>query len=321
MNLLKVKTCKRIASYLWYRKKLNKAQKKKIRSIKKKRVSAQLLSKISEHAHQLEQKRKVLSIYGKISIESLKKYKSEALAFVGQKNLKKDPLAKAISVATNDNFLKLLEMRLDSTIFKGGLSPTIKKARQLISHRHVLVNNKKIASSSKLLPGDIIDINLKRPVDSKMAQRCALRRKYSGQSPRRPKLPPITERPGPSIHGIQARWHWVKDRNLNIGAAQAAFDPPIKQDTSWRTLPAQRPGVGPRRSDGRTRSPILRSFRYHRARIRRRKRKVKRTHFVRMKPKHLEISYALNKAIVLFLPTQILYPTKIDVESVFKFLG
>lgn len=301
MNLLKVKTCKRVASYLWYRKKLNKAQKKKIRSIKKKRVSAQLLSKISEHAHQLEQKRKVLSIYGKISIESLKKYKSEALALVGQKNPKKDPLAKAISVATNDNFLKLLEMRLDSTIFKGGLSPTIKKARQLISHRHVLVNNKKIASSSKLLPGDIIDINLKRPVDSK-----------------RPKLTPITERPGPSIHGIQARWHWVKDRNLNIGAAQAAFHPPIKQDTSWRTLP----GVGPRRSHGRTRSPILRSFRYHRAIIRRRKRKrkVKRTHFVRMKPKHLEISYALNKAIVLFLPTQILYPTKIDVESVFKFL-
>ena len=58
--------------------------------------------------------------------------------------------------------LQILEMRLDNTIFRLGLSPTIPAARQLVNHGHILVNDK-IASicSYQCKPGDTIQIQNK----------------------------------------------------------------------------------------------------------------------------------------------------------------
>ena len=48
------------------------------------------------------------------------------------------------SEPTGDNFLQLLERRLDNVIFRAGFAPTVIAARQLVSHRHVTLNGKSV---------------------------------------------------------------------------------------------------------------------------------------------------------------------------------
>ncbi|HSI43810.1 MAG TPA: 30S ribosomal protein S4 [Methylotenera sp.] len=48
------------------------------------------------------------------------------------------------SEPTGDNFLQLLERRLDNVIFRAGFAPTVIAARQLVSHRHVMLNGKSV---------------------------------------------------------------------------------------------------------------------------------------------------------------------------------
>ena len=45
---------------------------------------------------------------------------------------------------TGDQFLQLLELRLDNVIFRAGFAPTVIAARQLVSHRHVTLNGKSV---------------------------------------------------------------------------------------------------------------------------------------------------------------------------------
>lgn len=52
--------------------------------------------------------------------------------------------ARSLSGSTGKILIKLLEMRLDNTIFRVGLAPTIPAARQIINHGHILVNNNKM---------------------------------------------------------------------------------------------------------------------------------------------------------------------------------
>jgi small subunit ribosomal protein S4 len=58
---------------------------------------------------------------------------------------------------TGDNFLQLLERRLDNVIFRAGYAPTIIAARQLVSHRHVMLNGKSVnIPSMRVKLGDSI---------------------------------------------------------------------------------------------------------------------------------------------------------------------
>jgi small subunit ribosomal protein S4 len=60
---------------------------------------------------------------------------------------------------TGDNFLQLLERRLDNVIFRAGFAPTIIAARQLVSHRHVLLNGKSVnIPSMRVKLGDVITL-------------------------------------------------------------------------------------------------------------------------------------------------------------------
>ena len=60
---------------------------------------------------------------------------------------------------TGENLIKILERRLDNTIFRLGFSSSRKEARQLLLHRHFLVNGKIVNIPSYLLtPGDVISI-------------------------------------------------------------------------------------------------------------------------------------------------------------------
>lgn len=84
--------------------------------------------KSSQYGIRLETKQKLRFHYG-INEKQLVRY------------IKK---AKSLKGSTGKLLLKLLEMRLDNILFRCGLSPTIPAARQMITHGHILVNEKKM---------------------------------------------------------------------------------------------------------------------------------------------------------------------------------
>lgn len=60
---------------------------------------------------------------------------------------------------TGENLLKLLESRLDNTVFRLGIARTRRQARQLVSHRHILVNGGLVnIPSFELKSGDIVSV-------------------------------------------------------------------------------------------------------------------------------------------------------------------
>jgi small subunit ribosomal protein S4 len=60
---------------------------------------------------------------------------------------------------TGLNLLVMLESRLDNVVYKLGFAPTRPSGRQLVSHGHFLVNNRKVnIASYRLKPGDLITV-------------------------------------------------------------------------------------------------------------------------------------------------------------------
>ena len=60
---------------------------------------------------------------------------------------------------TGHNLLIMLESRLDNSIYRLGLTPTRSSARQLVNHRHFLVNNRIVnIPSFQLAPGDVVQV-------------------------------------------------------------------------------------------------------------------------------------------------------------------
>jgi small subunit ribosomal protein S4 len=99
--------------------------------------------KPSEYAKRLEEKQKIRFNYG-----------------LGEKQLLRYvKAAKKIKGSTGQVLLQLLEMRLDNTIFRLGMAPTIPAARQLVNHGHIRLNGKTVSICSfQCKPGDIISI-------------------------------------------------------------------------------------------------------------------------------------------------------------------
>ncbi len=102
--------------------------------------------KISEYGVQLREKQKIKRIYGL--------YEKQFRNLFERANRQKG--------ITGDNLVKLLERRLDNVLYRLGLAPTRIAARQLVSHRHVMVNEKLVnIPSYNVNPGDIIRIREK----------------------------------------------------------------------------------------------------------------------------------------------------------------
>ena len=100
--------------------------------------------KSSQYGIRLETKQKLRFHYG-ITEKQLVRYVKRA---------------RGLSGSTGKILIKLLEMRLDNTIFRVGLAPTIPAARQIINHGHILVNNNKMnIPSYQCQPNDKISIN------------------------------------------------------------------------------------------------------------------------------------------------------------------
>jgi small subunit ribosomal protein S4 len=100
--------------------------------------------KESEYLLQLREKQKARYYYGVLE-KQFRRYYEEA-------NRKKEGL-------TGQNLLILLEMRLDNVLYRAGWGRTRAESRQLVSHKHVLVNNRATnVPSYRVKPGDVIEI-------------------------------------------------------------------------------------------------------------------------------------------------------------------
>lgn len=99
--------------------------------------------KLSEYGLQLREKQKAKFIYGVLE-RPFRNYFAKAERMKGQ---------------TGENLMILLERRLDSVVFRIGLARTRREARQVVRHKHILVNGKVVNIPSFLInAGDKIEI-------------------------------------------------------------------------------------------------------------------------------------------------------------------
>lgn len=97
--------------------------------------------KMSEYSRQLREKQKVRKTYG-ILEKQFRHYYEQA---VRQKGI------------TGENLLRLLELRLDNVVYRSGFAFSRAEARQLVRHKHFLVNERKVnIPSYRVKVGDVI---------------------------------------------------------------------------------------------------------------------------------------------------------------------
>ena len=120
-------------SYLGYDKKSN-------------RTSQRAGKKVSEYGLQLREKQKAKFIYGVLE-KPFRNYYERADRMKGM---------------TGANLMVILESRLDSVVFRMGFARTRREARQIVDHKHILVNGKKVNIPSYLVKaGDVIELTEK----------------------------------------------------------------------------------------------------------------------------------------------------------------
>lgn len=108
----------------------------------------------------VSKRKKKISDYGIRLFESQKIKRSYG---IGENQLKKYfQIARKIREATGEALLQLLESRLDNVVYRLGISPSRRMARQLVSHGHILVNGKKVTIASyRVKAGDVLSIDSK----------------------------------------------------------------------------------------------------------------------------------------------------------------
>ena len=120
-------------SYLGYDKKSN-------------RQNLRAGKKVSEYGLQLREKQKAKFIYGVLE-KPFRNYYDKADRMKG---------------TTGENLMVMLESRLDNVVFRMGFARTRREARQVVGHKHVLVNGKVVNIPSYLIKaGDVIEIKEK----------------------------------------------------------------------------------------------------------------------------------------------------------------
>ena len=113
---------------------------------KSKRQLKRANRKVSEYGLQLREKQKAKFIYGVLE-KPFRNYFKKADQKAGM---------------TGENLMTMLESRLDNVVFRMGLARTRKEARQIVDHKHVLVNGKIVNIPSYLVSaGDVIEIKEK----------------------------------------------------------------------------------------------------------------------------------------------------------------
>jgi small subunit ribosomal protein S4 len=117
----------------------------------------------SDYGLQLREKQKVRRIYGVLEKQFRNYYKKAA-----QKK-----------GATGDNLLKLLEGRLDNVVYRMGFGSTRAEARQLVSHKAILVNGKTVnIASYQVSPEDVVSVREKSRNQVRIQNSLALAEQY-----------------------------------------------------------------------------------------------------------------------------------------------
>ena len=113
---------------------------------KSKRELKRANKKMSEYGLQLREKQKAKLIYGVLE-KPFRNYYKKADRMKGQ---------------TGTNLMVILESRLDNVVFRSGFARTRREARQIVDHKHVLVNGKQVNIPSYLVKaGDVVEIKEK----------------------------------------------------------------------------------------------------------------------------------------------------------------
>ena len=113
---------------------------------KSKRELKRANKKMSEYGLQLREKQKAKFIYGVLE-KPFRNYYKKADRTKGQ---------------TGTNLMVILESRLDNVVFRSGFARTRREARQIVDHKHVLVNGKQVNIPSYLVKaGDVVEVKEK----------------------------------------------------------------------------------------------------------------------------------------------------------------
>ena len=113
---------------------------------KSKRQNLRAGKKVSEYGLQLREKQKAKFIYGVLA-KPFRNYYKKADRMKGM---------------TGENLMVMLERRLDNVVFRMGFARTRREARQVVGHKHILVNGKKVNIPSYLIKaGDVIELTEK----------------------------------------------------------------------------------------------------------------------------------------------------------------
>ena len=108
---------------------------------KSKRQNLRAGKKVSEYGLQLREKQKAKFIYGVLE-KPFRNYYKKADRMKGM---------------TGENLMVMLERRLDNVVFRMGFARTRREARQVVGHKHILVNGKKVNIPSYLVKsGDVV---------------------------------------------------------------------------------------------------------------------------------------------------------------------
>lgn len=103
-------------------------------------------SRLSDYGVQLREKQKVRRMYGVLE-RQFRNYYAEAARLKG---------------ATGENLLQLLESRLDNVVYRMGFGSTRAEARQMVSHKAILVNDKAVnVPSYQVKAGDVVSVREK----------------------------------------------------------------------------------------------------------------------------------------------------------------
>ncbi|MFT3847010.1 MAG: 30S ribosomal protein S4 [Lacibacter sp.] len=98
---------------------------------------------LGEYALQLREKQKAKYTYGVLEKQFRKTFEEAA----------------RLKGVTGENLIRLLEARLDNTIYRLGIAPSRPAARQLVSHKHITVNGEVVnVPSFSLKPGDVVSL-------------------------------------------------------------------------------------------------------------------------------------------------------------------
>ncbi|HWM68994.1 MAG: small subunit ribosomal protein [Gammaproteobacteria bacterium] len=109
-------------------------------------IKGERRQRLSDYGTQLREKQKLRRMYGVLE-RQFSNYYTEAARRAG---------------ATGENLLKLLECRLDNVVYRMGFAATRAEARQLVSHKSMLVNEKPVTIASyQVKAGDVVQVREK----------------------------------------------------------------------------------------------------------------------------------------------------------------